>query len=135
MNLDGWLTRGVVTTGIYCRPSCPARPKPENVRVFEDVAANDAIELTQPVRLEKVQVAHQHTIKLHGCQLCFGLRMGHADKLAVHLLFYRSPQSARPAANVEDARRRPRHAREHGLVDGSVNHLLDLKAPRARPSP
>src|SRR4051794_41904283 len=39
MSLDGWLTQGVVTTGIYCRPSCPARPKPENVRVFEDVAA------------------------------------------------------------------------------------------------
>ena len=26
---------GVITTGIYCRPGCPARqPKPENVRVF-----------------------------------------------------------------------------------------------------
>ena len=37
--MDGWLIKGVVTTGIYCRPSCPARPKPENVRVFEDVAA------------------------------------------------------------------------------------------------
>jgi AraC family transcriptional regulator of adaptative response / DNA-3-methyladenine glycosylase II len=39
MSFDGWLTHGVVTTGIYCRPSCPGRPKPENVRVFEDVAA------------------------------------------------------------------------------------------------
>src|SRR4051794_14076146 len=39
MSLDGWLTQGVVTTGIYCRPSCPARPKPENVRIFENVAA------------------------------------------------------------------------------------------------
>jgi AraC family transcriptional regulator, regulatory protein of adaptative response / DNA-3-methyladenine glycosylase II len=37
--LDGWLTQGVVTTKIYCRPSCPARPKPENVRVFESAAA------------------------------------------------------------------------------------------------
>jgi AraC family transcriptional regulator of adaptative response / DNA-3-methyladenine glycosylase II len=37
--LDGWLTQGVVTTKIYCRPSCPARPKPENVRVFESPAA------------------------------------------------------------------------------------------------
>src|SRR4051794_31986865 len=36
---DGWLTQGVVTTGIYCRPSCPARPKPENVRIFESPAA------------------------------------------------------------------------------------------------
>src|SRR3954447_457088 len=36
--MDGWLIQGVVTTKIYCRPSCPARPKPENVRVFEGVA-------------------------------------------------------------------------------------------------
>ena len=40
--MDGWLIKGVVTTGIYCRPSCPARPKPENVRVFESVAAAQA---------------------------------------------------------------------------------------------
>ncbi len=37
--LDGWLIQGVVTTGIYCRPSCPARPLAKNVRVFEDVSA------------------------------------------------------------------------------------------------
>jgi AraC family transcriptional regulator of adaptative response / DNA-3-methyladenine glycosylase II len=40
--MDGWLTQGVVTTKIYCRPSCPARPKPENVRVFESPAAAQA---------------------------------------------------------------------------------------------
>ncbi|MCB1606287.1 MAG: bifunctional DNA-binding transcriptional regulator/O6-methylguanine-DNA methyltransferase Ada [Xanthomonadales bacterium] len=33
--MDGVFVYGVVTTGIYCRPSCPARtPKPENVRYF-----------------------------------------------------------------------------------------------------
>src|SRR3954453_418059 len=37
--MDGWLVQGVVTTRIYCRPSCFARPKPENVRIFENVAA------------------------------------------------------------------------------------------------
>jgi AraC family transcriptional regulator of adaptative response/methylated-DNA-[protein]-cysteine methyltransferase len=32
---DGRFVVGVTTTGIYCRPSCPARrPKPENVRYF-----------------------------------------------------------------------------------------------------
>jgi AraC family transcriptional regulator of adaptative response / DNA-3-methyladenine glycosylase II len=31
--------RAVVTTGIYCRPGCPARPLPENVRLFEFAAA------------------------------------------------------------------------------------------------
>jgi AraC family transcriptional regulator of adaptative response / DNA-3-methyladenine glycosylase II len=37
---DGWFTIAVLTTGIYCRPSCPARlPKPENVRFFPGPAA------------------------------------------------------------------------------------------------
>jgi AraC family transcriptional regulator, regulatory protein of adaptative response / DNA-3-methyladenine glycosylase II len=32
---DGWVFCGVKTTGIYCRPSCPAlTPKRENVRLF-----------------------------------------------------------------------------------------------------
>lgn len=34
---DGRFYFGVVTTGVYCRPSCPARPaKPENIRFFDD---------------------------------------------------------------------------------------------------
>jgi AraC family transcriptional regulator of adaptative response / DNA-3-methyladenine glycosylase II len=37
---DGWFFCGVKTTGIYCRPSCPARtPKRENVRFFPSAAA------------------------------------------------------------------------------------------------
>jgi len=37
---DGWIFCGVTTTGIYCRPSCPARtPKRENVRFFASAAA------------------------------------------------------------------------------------------------
>ena len=37
---DGWFFVGVRTTGIYCRPSCPARtPRRENVRFFATVAA------------------------------------------------------------------------------------------------
>jgi AraC family transcriptional regulator of adaptative response / DNA-3-methyladenine glycosylase II len=32
----------VVTTGIYCRPGCPARPNPENVRPFGMAAAAEA---------------------------------------------------------------------------------------------
>ncbi|HTC73512.1 MAG TPA: Ada metal-binding domain-containing protein [Solirubrobacteraceae bacterium] len=40
---DGWLFCGVKTTGIYCRPSCPARtPKRENVRLFASAAAAQA---------------------------------------------------------------------------------------------
>ena len=33
---DGRFVFGVLTTGVYCRPSCPARrPRPENVRYYE----------------------------------------------------------------------------------------------------
>jgi len=40
IRLDGRLFGGVTTTGIYCRPVCPARtPKPENVRFFGSAAA------------------------------------------------------------------------------------------------
>lgn len=37
---DGWVFCGITSTGIYCRPSCPARtPKRENVRFFPTAAA------------------------------------------------------------------------------------------------
>lgn len=37
---DGQFFVGVTTTGIYCRPSCPARtPKPENVQFFTTAAS------------------------------------------------------------------------------------------------
>jgi AraC family transcriptional regulator of adaptative response / DNA-3-methyladenine glycosylase II len=37
---DGWFFCGVTSTGIYCRPSCPARtPKRENVRFYPTAAA------------------------------------------------------------------------------------------------
>jgi len=37
---DGWFYTGVTSTGIYCRPSCPAvTPKRHNVRFFASAAA------------------------------------------------------------------------------------------------
>ena len=36
---DGRLYFGVRTTGIYCRPICPAQPKPENVVIYKSPAA------------------------------------------------------------------------------------------------
>jgi AraC family transcriptional regulator, regulatory protein of adaptative response / DNA-3-methyladenine glycosylase II len=37
---DGWFFTGVTSTGIYCRPSCPAiTPKSENVRFYATAAA------------------------------------------------------------------------------------------------
>lgn len=40
---DGWFFCGVKTTGIYCRPSCPARtPKRDHVRFFPTAAGAQA---------------------------------------------------------------------------------------------
>ena len=40
---DGGFVFAVRSTGIYCRPSCPARrPKPENVAFFDTAAAAEA---------------------------------------------------------------------------------------------
>jgi AraC family transcriptional regulator of adaptative response / DNA-3-methyladenine glycosylase II len=37
---DGWFFTAVATTGIYCRPSCPAvPPKPQNMHFFPSAAA------------------------------------------------------------------------------------------------
>jgi AraC family transcriptional regulator of adaptative response / DNA-3-methyladenine glycosylase II len=36
---DGWFICAVVTTGIYCRPSCPARPHLKNLRFYASAAA------------------------------------------------------------------------------------------------
>jgi AraC family transcriptional regulator of adaptative response / DNA-3-methyladenine glycosylase II len=37
---DGWFVTAVRTTGIYCRPSCPARtPRPGNVAFYPTAAA------------------------------------------------------------------------------------------------
>lgn len=40
---DGWFYTGVTSTGIYCRPSCPARtPKASNMRFYSTAAAAQA---------------------------------------------------------------------------------------------
>lgn len=37
---DGWFVTAVLTTGIYCRPSCPVRPpQPQNMRFLPTAAA------------------------------------------------------------------------------------------------
>ncbi len=40
---DGWFVAAVLTTGIYCRPSCPARPPfARNIRFYANAAAAQA---------------------------------------------------------------------------------------------
>ena len=47
--LDGRFVTGVLTTGIYCLPSCKARkPKPENVRFFPTCEAARSSDTSSP---------------------------------------------------------------------------------------
>jgi AraC family transcriptional regulator of adaptative response/methylated-DNA-[protein]-cysteine methyltransferase len=49
--LDGRFFFGVLTTGVYCRPSCPARsPRRENVRFYETPEAAEADNLRACLR-------------------------------------------------------------------------------------
>jgi AraC family transcriptional regulator of adaptative response/methylated-DNA-[protein]-cysteine methyltransferase len=55
---DGSFVTGVLTTGIYCRPSCAARhPRRENVRFFVDGSAAQAAGLRACLRCKPDEVA------------------------------------------------------------------------------
>jgi AraC family transcriptional regulator of adaptative response/methylated-DNA-[protein]-cysteine methyltransferase len=55
---DGRFVTGVLSTGIYCRPSCAARhPKRENVRFFADGAAARAAGLRACLRCRPDEIA------------------------------------------------------------------------------
>jgi AraC family transcriptional regulator of adaptative response/methylated-DNA-[protein]-cysteine methyltransferase len=56
--MDGRFVTGVLTTGIYCRPSCAARhPKRENVRFFADGAEAGAAGLRACLRCKPDDVS------------------------------------------------------------------------------
>src|ERR1044071_2742772 len=57
---DGRFVTGVLTTGIYCRPSCPARhPKRENVRFFATGAEAAAAGLRPCLRCSPDEVSRE----------------------------------------------------------------------------
>jgi AraC family transcriptional regulator of adaptative response/methylated-DNA-[protein]-cysteine methyltransferase len=59
--MDGRFVTGVLTTGIYCRPSCAARhPKRENVRFFSDGAHAAAAGLRACLRCRPDDVSRDH---------------------------------------------------------------------------
>jgi AraC family transcriptional regulator of adaptative response/methylated-DNA-[protein]-cysteine methyltransferase len=77
---DGRVIAGVLTTGIYCKPSCPARhPKRENVRFFADPDSARATGLRACLRCkpdeigrERVAVA-QAVALIEGAEAAIGL--------------------------------------------------------------
>lgn len=60
---DGEFCYGVVTTGVYCRPSCPSRrPKRENVAFFSTPAAAEAAGLRACLRCHPKAVSTQQRV-------------------------------------------------------------------------
>ena len=90
---DGRFITGVLTTGIYCRPSCPARhPKRANVRFFADGAAARAAGLRACLRCSPDDVARDEravlraiaAIKHAGQPLALAALAGEAGYSAAH---------------------------------------------------
>lgn len=70
---DGRFVVGVTTTGIYCRPSCPARrPKRENTRLLADPAAAEALGLRACLRCRPGEVARDRRAVLDVVALIAG---------------------------------------------------------------
>jgi AraC family transcriptional regulator, regulatory protein of adaptative response / methylated-DNA-[protein]-cysteine methyltransferase len=61
---DGTFVYGVVTTGVYCRPSCASRPaKPNNLRFFPDPAAAERAGLRACKRCKPLDT-HDRAVEL-----------------------------------------------------------------------
>ncbi|MBN8731440.1 MAG: bifunctional DNA-binding transcriptional regulator/O6-methylguanine-DNA methyltransferase Ada [Acidobacteria bacterium] len=68
--LDGWFLYGVLTTGVYCRPSCASRqPRRENVRFYGSCLAAEADGLRECLRCRPKQADAREPDWLFGlCQ-------------------------------------------------------------------
>src|SRR6476620_1572200 len=70
---DGRFYFGVVTTGVYCRPSCPARrPRRENVRFYEAPEAAERDGLRACLRCHPTENEGAHREKMG--ELCDFIR-------------------------------------------------------------
>jgi AraC family transcriptional regulator, regulatory protein of adaptative response / methylated-DNA-[protein]-cysteine methyltransferase len=93
---DGQFVYGVVTTGIYCRPSCASRPaKPQNVRFFANPAQAQAAGLRPCKRCQpnaehnrstgRIQAIAQYIDKHADERLSLGMLASQAHWSPAHL--------------------------------------------------
>lgn len=69
-SFDGRFVTGVLSTGIYCRPSCSARhPRRENVRFFSGPAAAEAQGLRPCLRCRPKEIARDEAALCRALQL------------------------------------------------------------------
>ena len=77
---DGRFVFGVVTTGVFCRPSCPARtPKRQNVRFFATVADAARTGLRPCLRCRPLEPAQEKRTANTITAICAYIR-AHADE-------------------------------------------------------
>lgn len=83
---DGDFVYGVVTTGVYCKPSCPSRlPKPEHVQFFDNVAAAEAAGLRPCKRCKPDQLVDPQLEKIAlACRLLEQEQPPSLTELAAH---------------------------------------------------
>ena len=85
---DGWFVTAVTSTGIYCRPSCPAMtPRREHVRFFPSAAAAQqaGFEAVRPgVACQEIDRAARKVISDAGYGEYFIHRVGHGIGLTTH---------------------------------------------------
>ena len=82
---DGSFFFGVATTGIYCRPSCPARrPKRENVRFFRarEAAEMNGFRACLRCKPDAVENSHPNQILVHQVCQCIEETDTHLPTLA-----------------------------------------------------
>ena len=117
---DGRFFYGVVTTGVYCRPSCPARrPLRANVRFYATAAAAEGEGLRACLALPaggtggtgSERRAHRRGLPLHRRARRCSARLGDLAKLAGLSPFhfqrtFKAVAGVRPREYVEAARRR-----------------------------
>ncbi len=124
---DGQFVTGVLSTGIYCRPSCPARPpKRENVRFFADGAGARAAGLRACLRCRPDDIARNqaavHTVldavqgagdapRLDELAALTGYSASHLQRLFTRAMgispaaYYRALRSERAATALSGAKR------------------------------
>ena len=86
---DGCFIFGVVTTGVYCRPSCPARtPLRKNVRFYSTRAEAESDGLRPCLRCRPAELTSAETNKLRIRRLCEHIRLNclNGDSLSLEEL-------------------------------------------------
>lgn len=129
---DGRFVVGVTTTGIYCRPSCPARrPKRENTRLLADATAAEALGLRPCLRCRPGEVARDEAAvsaavaliersdeppTLHGLGQATGYSAAHIQRLFTRAL------GVSPAAYARERRagRERQTLREEGTITDAI---------------